>query len=259
LRPGEARRIPSVQVRLLRWFSSFGRSFPWRATGISTFERVISEILLQRTRAQTVHLFFESFFRRFPDWRSLAESPEEEIAAFLRPVGLRLQRAASLQRLGAEMVLRRGKFPRTREEIEALPGIGQYVASAVLLFEFRQPAPLLDVNMARVLERYFGARDLADIRRDPRLQALATMLVEHDRSVRLNWATLDLAAVVCRQNVPVCASCPLKRGCAFVRAPMSVRRGEHPDDRPRAPGSNRPSYFSASGRRHESPRKSGPG
>ena len=44
------------------------------------------------------------------------------------------------------------------------------VANAILLVCHEQPEPLLDSNMARVIERVFGPRKLADIRYDPYLQ-----------------------------------------------------------------------------------------
>ena len=55
-------------------------------------------------------------------------------------------------------------FPASREELETLSGLGQYIVSAILLSVYRQGEPLLDVNMARVLERYFGPRKLAVIK-----------------------------------------------------------------------------------------------
>ena len=44
------------------------------------------------------------------------------------------------------------KLPCTREEVERLPGISQYMASAILLLCYGHNEPLLDVNMARILE-----------------------------------------------------------------------------------------------------------
>ncbi|MDQ3111021.1 MAG: hypothetical protein M3R17_14095 [Bacteroidota bacterium] len=57
--------------------------------------------------------------------------------------------------------------------------MGQYIANAVELVVFNQPSPLIDVNMARVIELFFGARKMADIRYDPWLQGLAYRLVNH--------------------------------------------------------------------------------
>ena len=111
------------------------------------------------------------------------------------------------------MAKKNGRFPRDREAIEALPGIGQYIANAVLLFCHGQPQPLLDVNMARVLERVFGPRKLADIRYDPYLQELARNVVRCKTSAKLNWAILDIAATVCLLRNPCCSECPLTSVC----------------------------------------------
>jgi A/G-specific adenine glycosylase len=115
------------------------------------------------------------------------------------------------------MKRRRGRFPAAREELESLPGIGQYIANAILLLCHGQPQPLLDVNMARVLERNFGPRQLVDIRYDPYLQTLANRVISSVDARRLNWAVLDLAAVVCSNGAPRCIECPLAKSCQVGR------------------------------------------
>jgi|TARA_B100001964_G_scaffold65593_1_gene74692 A/G-specific adenine glycosylase len=114
------------------------------------------------------------------------------------------------------MVSRKGRFPCSREEIEALPGVGQYIANSIELFCYGKPLPLLDSNMSRVLERYFGPRKLADIRYDPYLQSLSKKVVKCKDPVSLNWAILDLAHIVCTQKKPQHDICPLKNRCQFI-------------------------------------------
>ena len=108
----------------------------------------------------------------------------------------------------------RGKFPSNRPDIESLPGVGQYIANAICLFALEQSEPLLDVNMARVLERCFGPRRLADIRYDPSLQQVARIIVTGPKSIQINWAILDLASLVCTRKNPACVRCPLLTTCA---------------------------------------------
>ncbi len=115
------------------------------------------------------------------------------------------------------MVSRAGRLPRTREELESLPGIGQYVASAILCQVYGEREPLLDVNMARVIERYFRPRKLADLRTDPVLQGYARAILPRARVKEFNWAVLDFAALVCKARDPRCGDCPLKRGCRYYR------------------------------------------
>ena len=208
-------RLASFRRGLLQWYAAYGRKFPWRKTTASLYIKILSEILLQRTRAETVAAFLPAFTIRFSSWSSIASARRGEIARHLKPIGLWRQRSKSLVKLATVLASRNGRFPRTRNEIESLPGVGQYIANAVLLFCYAEPQPLLDVNMARVLERYFGPRRLADIRYDPDLQFLALSVVRCENPVTLNWALLDLATLVCRPKRPLCAQCPVSRGCRF--------------------------------------------
>ena len=201
------------QEKLLDWFEKNGREFPWRRGSTSNYEVIIAELLLQRTRAETVAPFFQKFIQEFPTWEKLASASELQLQTYLRPVGLWRRRAASMRELAKVIVKTRGHFPSDREKIEALPGVGQYIANSVLLFHFSSPEPLLDVNMARVLERVYGPRQLSDIRYDPHLQSLAKQTVMCKRSKEINWAILDLAAQVCVIRSPRCELCPLSALC----------------------------------------------
>jgi len=69
--------------------------------------------------------------------------------------------------------------------------------------------------MARVLERYFGPRKLADIRYDPYLQKLAHRVVDCEAPAAVNWAILDLAALVCKARGPRCSQCPLSGDAGY--------------------------------------------
>lgn len=212
------RRRQAFRARLLRWFDAHGRRFPWRAPRASTYLRIVSEVLLQRTRAEVVARIIPAFLERYPSWASLARAGEADLQEVLRPLGLWRRRAVSIRGLARYADSTRGRFPSRREDVESVPAVGQYVANAIWLFAHRRPAPLLDSNMARVLERYFGPRRLADIRYDPYLQLLAASIVDCERSIDLNWAILDLGALVCKPSRPDCPSCPLRPSCRHARS-----------------------------------------
>jgi len=219
----EPTRIQRFRHKLLRWFEENARTFPWRRPNQPTYRLVITEILLQRTRAETVATFYAEFFRTFASWRQLAAARNRELERFLRPLGLWRRRAAVLVGLATAVHKRRGRLPVSREEIEQLPGVGQYIANAIQLVQWHVRSPLLDVNMARVLERYFGPRRLADIRYDPYLQKLARTVVDSNDALRLNWAILDLAAMICRKRSPRCPVCPLRLSCNYARGVSRAR------------------------------------
>lgn len=150
---------------------------------------------------------------------------EVDLQQYLQPLGLWRRRAASLEKLANEMAKRRGKFPERREEIEQLPNVGQYIANAILLFCHGDPQPLLDVNMARVLERFFGPRKLADIRYDPYLQSLAKAVVSSKNPHVINWAILDHATLICKISTPLCTVCPVVLRCKFANSNKALTRG----------------------------------
>lgn len=208
-------KIPFFQKELLSWYKTDGRDFYWRKHNLTNYQYIIAEILLQRTKAETVARFYSSFVLRFPNWSTIAIAPIEEISEFLKPVGLYRQRAKRLQLLAIEMVKRKGKLPKERGELESIPFMGQYIANAVELVIFHQPSPLMDVNMARVFERFFGKRKLADIRHDPYLQKLAYKVVNHKRAKFINWAILDFSALICKSRTPNCDICPVNTNCAY--------------------------------------------
>lgn len=176
---------------------------------------------MQRTRAAAVAGFFSDFVHRYSSWRSLAAASERQLKKYLRPIGLWRRRASGLRSLAVRMTARGGRLPRKRVELEELPGVGQYIANAVLTLCHGEREPLLDVNMARVLERYFGPRVLADIRYDAYLQRLAREVISRGDPIVTNWAVLDLAAIVCKPKRPLCASCPVVRGCLYAKATLT--------------------------------------
>lgn len=206
-------RIKTFQRKILNWYYGNGRKFPWRKSGLSNYKLIIAEILLQRTKAETISKFYNSFLSYYPSWHSINKTRTDILGKRLMPIGLYRQRAALLKKLAKEMVKRNGRIPVNRNEIEKLPFAGQYIVNAIFLVIKNQPAPLLDVNMARVLERYFGPRKLSDIRYDPYLQNLAWRVVDHEESKKINWGILDFAALVCTAKNPRCESCFLSTGC----------------------------------------------
>lgn len=218
----ERRRLATVVRRLLEWFEVHGREFKWRELGQTSYVQIVSEILLQRTKADVANLFLEEFLSSYPDWSALAGEEPVQLAQALKPIGLWRKRSRALIELALVLKSRNFNMPSNRFDIEQLPAVGQYVANAVELFEFSRARPLLDVNMARVLERYFHPRTKADIRYDPWLQALAHEAVGFSDPYSTNWAFLDLGALHCKPRVPSCKGCPLSKGCAYRKCRKAV-------------------------------------
>ncbi|MEE4211312.1 MAG: hypothetical protein V2I43_18840 [Parvularcula sp.] len=216
---GEKRKLTLLAADLADWYrQGGGRSFPWREPGTPLYQLVCVEVLLQRTRAETVASFYHRFFTRFPGWHELADAPAEELEEFLKPLGLWKRRTASLRALAAYAAEHDGMFPNRYEELLQVPAVGQYVAHAILMFQHGKCFPLIDVNMARVVERFVRPRKLADIRYDPWLQQACKWLMRRGDPKMVNWSVLDHAALTCRARNPDCQSCLVSSRCAFKAA-----------------------------------------
>jgi len=216
--PEAAKHISWLRRRLLCWLARNGRSFPWREAGRTPYEVVVAEILLQRTTAAGVARAYIGFLKRYPSWFSLAQSPLVDLENALRPLGLWRQKALAFQRLALTIEMNGGIVPGTSKELERLPGIGPYTASAVLAIVYGKAEPLLDVNMARLLGRFLDPPEGLEAKPKRTLHALALRLVRSKCALEVNWAVLDFGALVCRARHPLCPECPLRARCQYAMA-----------------------------------------
>lgn len=112
---------------------------------------MIAEVLRHRTRAETVLEFYPRFVAGFPSWRRLGNASEADLREYLEAIGLWRRRASSLRCFSNAMVERGGRCPKLRDEIEALSGVGQYIANSILLLVHDEREPFLEGGIGRVL------------------------------------------------------------------------------------------------------------
>jgi len=228
---------------LLSWFSIHARDLPWRRTH-QPYAVWVSEIMLQQTQVKTVIPYYERWMRELPDVHALAKAPSEKIHKLWEGLGY-YTRVRNMQKAAQFIVAQHGGvFPKSFDDVLALPGIGRYTAGAICSIAFDQPAPILDGNVIRVLARVFGIRENAREKdTNARLWKLAEELVTAARSsgqpgpqclsktkatadmaVRcsgacsaLNQSLMELGALVCTPRQPRCVSCPLAKRCVAWR------------------------------------------
>jgi len=205
-----ARLIPPFQRRLLAWYKRHQRPLPWRRTS-DPYKILVSEIMLQQTQVDRVIPKYRQFLRRYPTVKTLAKARTPELKKTWYPLGYNV-RPLRLRKI-AQQVLRKhdGKIPSTYDGLLAMDGIGRYTAGAVLSFAFQQDAPILDTNVARVLQRYFGLSAASATRR--RLWELAEQVIPPGKAYWINQAMMDLGATVCTARRPKCTTCALRATC----------------------------------------------
>lgn len=225
--------IKYFRKQLLHWFKSNQREFPWRKKEISNYEIIISEILLQRTKANTVAKYYHVFFGQYPDWKSLINATIEDLERTLKPLGLYKHRAKRLNKIIDEFKKKDGLMPKNKGELQDSNLATLYLSNAYELFILNKRAPLLDVNMARVLSRYFNPKEIKDVRNDKELQALSRIVINVKNCKELNWAILDFASLICKSKKPSCCTCILSSRCKFNKLYKNSARGIGQADEPR--------------------------
>ena len=201
--------LPRAQTSLLAWYRANQRQLPWRETR-DPYRIWVSEMMLQQTRVTAVLDYYRRFLERFPNVQALAAANEADVLAAWS--GLGYYRRARAMHAAARKIVQEldGKFPRTAEELEKLPGIGRYTAAAIASIAYDQPVAVVDGNVERVLSRLLGK----DLRDRSETWEYAEQFLARTSPGDWNQAVMELGATVCLPVEPKCLVCPLQRWCA---------------------------------------------
>lgn len=201
--------------RLLKtWFAANARNLPWRAPGTSAWHVLLAEVLLQKTNTAKVVGVYEALAQAYQEPAAVAAAGIE-LEAHISKLGL-LSRASRLRAIARTIAQDfGGQVPSTVEDLESLPGVGRYTASAVMCFAYGQAVPLVDVNVIRVFRRVFSLEVTrrSNAERDRNVWVFAQSLVPAEWAREYNAALLDFGALVCTSRRPRCDACPLSGIC----------------------------------------------
>ncbi|MDF0532196.1 A/G-specific adenine glycosylase [Tsukamurella sp. 8F] len=206
---------------VLSWFDVAERDLPWRRPGVSAWQILVSEVMLQQTPVARVEPVWHEWVARWPRPRDLAEASAGDAVRAWGRLGYP-RRAMRLHACAVALVERHGGgVPSSVDELLGLPGVGEYTARAVACFAFGQDVPVVDINVRRVLARAAAGEAEAgnpSPRRDLAAAQKALESVPGPRRPRLSAGLMELGALVCTARSPLCGECPLGDSCAWVAA-----------------------------------------
>ena len=204
--------------RLLCWFARCRRELPWRRRS-DLYALWVSEVMLQQTRVETVIPYFRKFLQRYPTLKRLAAAPLQDVLKAWEGLGY-YSRARNLWRAARRVRDEfHGRIPGDAADFRALPGVGEYMAAAVLSISRGLALPVIDGNVLRVVCRWQGIdADMRSAATRKKVRSFLTAIIPPDSPGRFNEAMMELGALVCRPRDPRCRSCPLRRDCfAFLQ------------------------------------------
>jgi A/G-specific adenine glycosylase len=208
------------QESLRNWFLNTKRDFPWRKE-VDPYRVLISEVMLQQTRADVVVPYFERWMRLFPTVQALKEAPLEKVLKAWEGLGY-YSRARNLHK--AAEALSNG-FPQIYSELLAIKGIGPYTANAIESFAFHKKVIAMDANVERVLSRYFALKCTKEAKN------LAEEQLSASRPQEIAEGLIELGARICTKK-PACGNCPIAGGCrafnegSIAQFPLPKKRKE---------------------------------
>ncbi|MBM3194599.1 MAG: A/G-specific adenine glycosylase [Chlamydiae bacterium] len=189
------------QESLRKWFLAAKRDLPWRQNP-TPYSVLISEVMLQQTKADVVVDYFKRWMQQFPTVFELAEAPIESVLKAWEGLGY-YSRARNLHKAAKSLLM---GFPIDYDGWIQVSGIGPYTANAILSFAYHQPVIAMDANVQRVLSRYFETLDLKKAEQDAKTD------LSSQNPQDIAEGLIELGALICTKK-PFCELCPLKKGC----------------------------------------------
>jgi A/G-specific adenine glycosylase len=196
---------------LIRWFARARRELPWRAPGVSAWQILVSEFMLQQTPVARVAPIWIDWVARWPTPSATAAAGSADVLRAWGKLGYP-RRAKRLHECAVVIANEHADVvPDDVDILLGLPGVGAYTARAVACFAYRKRVPVVDTNVRRVVARAIHgladagnpsiARDHADVE---------ALLPEGAAAAEFSAALMELGATVCTARSPKCSICPLQ-------------------------------------------------
>lgn len=212
IRVRKEKKMKEIVPLLLNWFPEHKRDLEWRNT-TSAYSILISEIMLQQTRVETVRPYYLRFIKELPDFNALASCEDQRLLKLWEGLGY-YSRARNLKKCAQQIVSKyHSIFPANYEDAIALPGIGAYTCGAILSRAYQMKYAAVDGNVLRVLTRYLCC--------DKDIQKESTKLyfkseiekIMPEQSGMFNESLMELGATICMPKITKCDECPLMKTC----------------------------------------------
>jgi A/G-specific adenine glycosylase len=212
--------IPATNV--VTWYERSRRDLPWRDPGVSAWQILVSEFMLQQTPVSRVLPIWTDWVRRWPTPSATAAAGAADVLRAWGKLGYP-RRAKRLHECAVVIARDHGDVvPDDVETLLTLPGVGSYTARAVACFAYRQRVPVVDTNVRRVVARAVHGRADAGNPSTKRDHADVAALLPNDAVAPIfSVALMELGATVCTARAPRCGLCPLP-ACAWRDAGFPV-------------------------------------
>lgn len=202
---------------IINWYKQNKRNLPWRDTS-DPYIIWLSEIILQQTRIAQGLPYFIKFIEAYPTVYDLAKAEEQEVLKLWQGLGY-YSRARNLYKTAQYIAFElNGIFPKSYKELLRLKGVGNYTAAAIASFCYKEPVPVVDGNVYRVLARFFDVEtDISSSIAKKEFTELAAELIDKNKPDLFNQAIMEFGALQCIPHNPDCGICVFNDSCLALK------------------------------------------
>ena len=176
------------------------------------FELLVAVILSAQATDKSVNLATRELYRVANTPQSIRDLGSAGLERYIQRIGLYRTKAKNVIAT-CELLLARhgGLVPSTREELEALPGVGRKTANVVLNIAFGQPTIAVDTHIFRISNRTGIApgKDVAAVEKKL-LKFVPAEFKQHAH----HWLILH-GRYICMARKPACQRCLINDLCEF--------------------------------------------
>ena len=176
------------------------------------FQLLVAVVLSAQATDRSVNLATRRLFDEAGTPQAIAALGEEGLVPYIRTIGLFRTKAANVARLARIVVEQHGgEVPRSREALEALPGVGRKTANVVLNTAFGEPTIAVDTHIFRVANRT-GLAPGGNV--DEVERRLEKFVPGEFRKDAHHWLILH-GRYVCKARKPECWRCGIAAWCEY--------------------------------------------
>lgn len=180
----------------------------------SPFELLVATILSAQCTDERVNMITPKLFATYPDAYALSQATPDEVAELIKTAGLWQTKSKNLVATAKILVEQHGgEVPRTREELEKLPGVGRKTANVVLSNAFNIPAIAVDTHVFRVANRL----GLADGNTPLAVEKQLMQVIPKEKWRDAHHWLIYHGRQICHARNPKCEDCPLKDLCRYYQ------------------------------------------
>ena len=178
----------------------------------STFQLLIAVILSAQATDKSVNAATKELFKVAGTPQKILDLKEAALKKYIKTIGLFNTQAKNIIKTCKILIEQhKGKVPKTREALEALPGVGRKTANVVLNTAFGQPTIAVDTHILRVSNRLGIAPGKTVVEVEQNLLKNVPNQYKQDAH---HWLILH-GRYTCLARKPRCNSCVLEDLCPY--------------------------------------------